>query len=47
MKKDKIELLFDKICKILHLKFEVKTRKLLIQIFKFSKYYPKESKVYL
>ena len=36
MKKDKIELLFDKICKILHLKFEVKTRKLLIQIFKFG-----------
>ena len=35
MKKDKIELLFDKICKILHLKFELKTRKLLIQIFKF------------
>lgn len=36
MKKDKIELLFDKICKILHLGFEVKTRKLLIQIFKFT-----------
>ncbi len=36
MKKDKIEWLFDKVCKLLHLKFKAKTRKLLIQIFKFG-----------
>ena len=36
MKKDKIEWLFDKVCKIFHLKFKSKTRKLLIQIFKFG-----------
>ena len=36
MKKDKIEWLFDKMCKVLHLKFKSKTRKLLIQIFKFA-----------
>ena len=36
MKKDKIALLFDKICKLLHLKFKPKTRNLLIQIFKFG-----------
>ena len=36
MNKDKCELLFDKICNILHLKFKTKTRKLLIQIFKFA-----------
>lgn len=36
MKKDKIEWLFDKISQILHLKFKAKTRKLLIQIFKFG-----------
>lgn len=36
MKKDKSEWLFDKICNILHLKFKTKTRKLLIQIFKFA-----------
>ena len=36
MKKDKLEWLFDKICKMFHLKFKSKTRKLLIQIFKFG-----------
>ena len=36
MKKDKSEWLFDRICNILHLKFKTKTRKLLIQIFKFA-----------
>lgn len=36
MKKDKIEWLFDKVCNILHLKLKSKTRKLLIQIFKFG-----------
>ena len=36
MKKEKIELLFNKICDVLHLKFNDKTRKLLIQIFKFT-----------
>lgn len=36
MKKDKIEWLFDKICKVFHLEFAPKTRKLLIQIFKFG-----------
>ena len=36
MKKDKLEWLFDKICKMFHLKFTPKTRKLLIQIFKFG-----------
>lgn len=36
MKKDKSEWLFDKICNILHLKFKTKTRKLVIQIFKFA-----------
>ena len=36
MKKDKIEWLFDKVCNVLHLKFNTKTRKLLIQIFKFG-----------
>ena len=36
MKKDKMAWLFDKICKLLHLKFNAKTRKLLIQIFKFG-----------
>ena len=36
MKKDKIEWLFDKMCNVLHLKFKPKTRKLLIQIFKFT-----------
>ena len=36
MKKDKLEWLFDKVCGILHLKFKPKTRKLLIQIFKFA-----------
>ena len=36
MKKDKIELLFDKLCKIFHLKFSKKNKKLLIQIFKFT-----------
>lgn len=36
MKKDKIECLFDGMCKIFHLKFKSKTRKLLIQIFKFG-----------
>ena len=36
MKKDKLEWLFDKVCSILHLKFNAKTRKLLIQIFKFG-----------
>lgn len=36
MKKDKIEWLFNKICNVLHLKFKAKTRKLLIQIFKFA-----------
>ena len=35
MKKDKMAWLFDKICKFFHLKFNAKTRKLLIQIFKF------------
>ena len=35
MKKDKMAWLCDKICKLLHLKFNAKTRKLLIQIFKF------------
>ena len=36
MKKDRTELLFNKICDVLHLKFNDKTRKLLIQIFKFT-----------
>ena len=36
MKKDKLEWLFDKIYNVLHLKFKTKTRKLLIQIFKFA-----------
>ena len=36
MKKDKIACLFDGICKFFHLKFKPKTRKLLIQIFKFA-----------
>ena len=36
MKKNRIEWLFDKICNILHLKFKPKTKKLLIQIFKFT-----------
>ena len=36
MKKDKTELLFNKLCDVLHLKFNDKTRKLLIQIFKFT-----------
>lgn len=36
MKKDKIEYLFDSVCKLFHLKFKSKTRKLLIQIFKFG-----------
>lgn len=36
MEKDKVEWLFDKVCNILHLKFKSKTRKLLIQIFKFG-----------
>ena len=36
MKKDKLELLFDKVCQLLHLKLKPKTRKLLIQIFKFG-----------
>ena len=36
MKKDKIEYLFDSVCKLSHLKFKSKTRKLLIQIFKFG-----------
>ena len=36
MKKDKIECLFDSVCKLFHLKFKSKTRKLLIQIFKFG-----------
>ena len=36
MKKEKTELLFNKICDVLHLKFNDKTRKLLIQIFKFT-----------
>ena len=36
MKKDKIEYLFDSVCKLFHLKFKPKTRKLLIQIFKFA-----------
>ena len=36
MKKDKIEWLFDKVCNVLYLKFNTKTRKLLIQIFKFG-----------
>ena len=36
MKKDNIAILFDKICKVFHLKFKAKTRKLLIQIFKFG-----------
>lgn len=36
MKKDVLENLFDKVCELLHLKFKPKTRKLLIQIFKFG-----------
>ena len=36
MKKDKIEWLFDEISRIFHLKFNAKTRKLLVQIFKFG-----------
>lgn len=36
MKKDVLESLFDKVCELLHLKFKPKTRKLLIQIFKFG-----------
>ncbi len=36
MKEDKIACLFDGICKLFHLKFKPKTRKLLIQIFKFG-----------
>lgn len=36
MRKDRVEWLFDKIYNILHLKFKPKTKKLLIQIFKFT-----------
>ncbi len=36
MKEDKIAYLFNKICKILHLKFKTTTEKLLVQIFKFA-----------
>lgn len=35
MKEDKLSILFDKICKILHLKFKDKTKNLLLQMFKF------------
>lgn len=35
MKEDKLSILFDKICKIFHLKFKDKTKKLLLQMFKF------------
>lgn len=35
MKEDKLSILFDKICKIFHLKFKDKTKNLLLQMFKF------------
>lgn len=35
MKEDKLSILFDKICKIFHLKFKDKTKKLFLQMFKF------------
>jgi len=35
VKEDKLSILFDKICKIFHLKFKDKTKKLLLQMFKF------------
>ena len=35
MKEDKLSILFDKICKILHLNFKEKTKKLFLQMFKF------------
>lgn len=35
MKEYKLSILFDKICKIFHLKFKDKTKKLLLQMFKF------------
>ena len=35
MKEDKLSILFDKICKILHLKVKDKTKNLLLQMFKF------------
>ena len=35
MKEDKLSLLFDKICKVFHLKFKEKTKNLLLQMFKF------------
>ena len=35
MKEDKLSILFDKICKFLHLNFKDKTKNLLLQMFKF------------
>ena len=36
MKKDKLEILFDKLLKVLHINMKDKTKKLLLQIFKFG-----------
>ena len=36
MKQDKLELLFDKLLKLFHIKIKEKTKKLLLQIFKFG-----------